>query len=740
MIEKIFIHLIQKSLVAGELVLVILLLRWLFRSLPKKYYVVLWGLVGIRLLVPLAIESRLSLVPVGMLPSLNYEGNTILVGNGYSDVPSQSYAGTNHATSDMQADWSWDALSLEPVEKDTADSVMVISDDAEIRNEAGERQNNEPADHLGNRLIRLFSYAWLCGSVSILLWVLFQYVALCRKVSASIEIEPGIRITDYIDTAFVLGVVKPVIYIPSSIKVKDIRYIYLHEKAHLDRKDNIWKFFGLLILALYWFHPLIWLAFFAFNQDIEYACDEKVLDTIGGDCIKRYASVLMDNSFAVRRSLAVPLGIASVNMKDRIARVLRYKKAKLILHIQAIVICLTFAACFMTDPDGSTTSVETTDSAGQYEDSVTTNAETTDPTGQYEDSVTTNPNANEDARIVVEDYIKKLCMTIREDDTTVFVPEDFATLNGYIVSRYLQSLKYSYMSNYEEGIRDLSLDVVLEPTSKGEGIRTVQGVAVMTFQYDRSLWKRLNIGLIVTYRMTEDGCECIDVDSPDMAVEKVKTALQEKGLTNEEDQVAFVDSAFLTHVTEPQFPHAVKHAVMDYSQKVFSAADSSSRVVFNPEDFETAYGYLGSRYFTALRDYNIRKYGEASIDNTTVTGVRIVNMVSIGNEPKTRFVVETEIYFSWLFTYTQYHVDHEKRQSMLLCEFLVEEDSDGSYRCVEFNNVGTAYELREELKKMRDKEEAVRFIDQNIDACVENDPLIGRMKEIETQDPYVSSW
>jgi hypothetical protein len=85
-------------------------------------------------------------------------------------------------------------------------------------------------------------------------------------------------------------------------------------------------------------------------------------------------------------------------------------------------------------------------------------------------------------------------------------------------------------------------------------------------------------------------------------------------------------------------------------------------------------------------------------------------------------------------------VDHEKRQSKLLCEFLVEEDSDGSYRCVEFNNVGTAYELREELKKMRDKEEAVRFIDQNIDACVENDPLIGRMKEIETQDPYVSSW
>ena len=766
MINDIFVGILDRSFVAGILTLVILFLRFIFRTIPRKYFVLLWGLLGIRLLLPMTVESSLSLIPDNVFFRQRFEtaeedeftdnhDRRIDINRDTFEVITENGMAGDQRDKTMEPHRQSDIMGMPSDEEITPDisegssEESISDDDRSFLGQYGETKLYE--------YIHLLSWIWLIGVFLILLWILIRYIGLKRRVNASIEIESGIRVTDYVDTAFVLGVFHPVIYIPSTIRLEDVRYIYLHEQAHIKRKDNVWKMAGFLLLAVYWFHPLIWIAYRAFNRDIEYACDEMVLDEVGTKRKKEYAAVLLSNISLKKEVIMIPLGIADVSIKERIQRILNYRETRKYYHVLAIVICLTFSACFMTDPtdhssvgeegadilleETEVTTIDTKEEMERTEES----AETVKNTGEAEENVVEQRNDTgyfindtKNPETIIEAYVRDLCMTMREEDSRTFSTNDFATINGYIVARYLSSIKYFYMSNYEEGIRDLNLNLTLENIPVSEGIHRVSGVAVTTIQYDKTLWRRQNIGFEVTYKLSEKRCECIDIDSTDEAVEEVKKAIAEKGLTQIGEQTAYVDSVFPLQVNKPRFPHAVKHAIMDYMEGMLSTVDSDSTKVYSPEAFETENGYLGARYFVALREYNVRQFGEKSIDDTQVTGARVVSMIQVENEVKERYIVEAEIYYSWLFTQPEYHLDHEKHQSMHSCELLVEANGDGTYRCIEFNNVGVGYDIREEIKeKGLKREEAVQYINRHIDECAITEPLMGRWKEIETEDHYV---
>lgn len=293
MIEKAFMLIFYRSIIGGIMVLAVLLCRAIFRSFPRKYYVILWGLVGIRLILPFSIESRASMLSLFNPDTLETKLSDIYsFGNDAPSAPENanhvdSYeANAPNITAPADSNGSLDVHSM-PGEFWNANPKESIADDTDQQAHDGSYAYEAGrSDQHRDFRTHLFSLVWLSGVGLSLSYIIARYISLKRKVAASIEIEPGVRITDYTDVAFVLGVVHPTIYLPSSISRNDLRYVYLHEKAHLDRKDYIWKMSGIMTLAIYWCNPLMWVAFVFFNRDIEYACDEKVLEEIGIDSKK----------------------------------------------------------------------------------------------------------------------------------------------------------------------------------------------------------------------------------------------------------------------------------------------------------------------------------------------------------------------------------------------------------------------------------------------------------------------
>ncbi len=171
-----------------------------------------------------------------------------------------------------------------------------------------------------------------------------------RQVRVSLPLENGVWICDHLQAHFVLGLLRPRIYLDSQTETTQMAYIIGHEKAHLQRGDHWWKAIGFLLLIVYWFNPLLWLAFSLFCRDIELACDEKVIANLGKDGVIAYAETLLDSSMHRHREWVYPLAFGEIGVKERVNYVLQYKKPALGILIAGIVACLLLAVCFLTDP------------------------------------------------------------------------------------------------------------------------------------------------------------------------------------------------------------------------------------------------------------------------------------------------------------------------------------------------------------------------------------------------------
>ena len=308
--DMLFIKVLNMSISASWLVLVVLALRFLLKKAPRWIHVALWALVAVRLICPVSIESVFSLIP---------STRTVPEEIFYMEPPLD---GQNTALEIVEPRPDGGAVDVE------LDTPVSVAQTKSVR----------------------WAFLWPVGMGIMVIYALISYLRLKRKVSASIDVGNGVYICDYIDTPFILGIVKPMIYLPSSMEPDSASHVLAHERAHIARKDHWWKPFGYLLLSVYWFNPVLWLAYILLCRDIELACDEKVIRDMAVPEKKAYSEALLSCSVNRRIIAACPLAFGEVGVKQRIKSVLNYKKPGFWLILVAVIALIVTAVCFLTDP------------------------------------------------------------------------------------------------------------------------------------------------------------------------------------------------------------------------------------------------------------------------------------------------------------------------------------------------------------------------------------------------------
>ena len=308
--QDFFLELFNLALSAGWLALAILIVRLLFPRLPKGMRMGMWALLGLRLCLPFSLESALSLIPSRetLPPEILFSPAPEIE----SGIPAVNAV-------------------LNPV----------IS--GALAPEMGASVNPMQV------LLFIAGVIWAVGGAAMLLYGAISWLRLRWRVRISVPCGADALLCDGIDTPFILGLFRPRIYLPSGISEEHAAQVLLHERAHLARRDHIWKPLGFLLLAVYWFHPVFWFAFRAFAKDIEYACDARVIRDMDLAVRKSYSEALLAAS--VRRySLACPLAFGEEDVRGRLKAVLSYKKPAFWLSIVGVVLCIALAVGFLTDP------------------------------------------------------------------------------------------------------------------------------------------------------------------------------------------------------------------------------------------------------------------------------------------------------------------------------------------------------------------------------------------------------
>lgn len=309
--EDLFLKLVNMSITASWLVLVVAAVRFLLRRTPKWIVCLLWGLVALRLICPFSIESALSLVPSAEpLPREIFYTAQPKIHSGMTTV----------------------GVAADPIEKASAPLANVASTSS-VRT-----------------LPFVFSRIWILGVGIMLLYMLASFLFLKRRVAAAIPIEKGVKQCEFVDSPFVLGVFRPVIYLPFGMEEGDMAYVLAHEQAHIRRHDHWWKPFGFLLLSVYWFNPVMWTAYVLLCRDIEAACDEKVIRNMETDDRRAYSMALLNCSVHRRRIAACPIAFGEVGVKARIQSVMNYKKPAFWVILTALLVSIVIAVCFMTNP------------------------------------------------------------------------------------------------------------------------------------------------------------------------------------------------------------------------------------------------------------------------------------------------------------------------------------------------------------------------------------------------------
>ena len=309
--DKLFITIVNNGLVASWIILAVIVLRKLLNRIPKWVNCLLWGLVAIRLAIPFSIESIFSLIPSAKPVPADIE---------YAKIPKIDSG--MHAVNTV----------INPV----LENHFAVKEIASVN----------PIQVI----IFISSYIWMIGVIGLLIYAFVSFIMLKRQVKNAQAIDKGIFRSETIDSPFILGFVKPSIYIPDYLDDEAYICVTEHEKAHIKRGDFIWKPFGFLILSVYWFNPLCWFAYIMLCKDIEYACDEKVTKDKDKNWKATYCQVLLDCS-SKRKMIAVcPVAFGEVSVKDRIKFVIRYKKPTLGMIVLAFVACIVVGICFLTNP------------------------------------------------------------------------------------------------------------------------------------------------------------------------------------------------------------------------------------------------------------------------------------------------------------------------------------------------------------------------------------------------------
>lgn len=313
---NLFLTLFNKSIPACFLILAVMLLRLLFKKAPKALFPVLWAFVGLRLALPFLPESRLSVIPSP--ETLSYETVRYAA---HPTVQTGIYA-VNSAVNPTLG---------KVFETPAGGSVSPLY-----------------------VLTSVMGAIWVIGVIVMLFYAFFCYFHLKNRLKTAVLFRDNLYQSEAVTSPFVLGLIRPRIYLPFTLAEKDLDAVVAHEKAHIARGDVLWKLLGYLFLCVYWFNPLVWLAYILFCRDIEFACDERVIGQLAAEERAAYSEALLAASMPKARIAACPLAFGEGNVKERIKRVLSYKKPAFWVILITVLACAALAVCFLTDPVGFT--------------------------------------------------------------------------------------------------------------------------------------------------------------------------------------------------------------------------------------------------------------------------------------------------------------------------------------------------------------------------------------------------
>lgn len=309
--DDVFLKLVNLSISASWLILAVLVLRVVLKKAPKWVMPLLWGVVALRLVCPFSIESVLSLIPSA------------------ETIPSEIVTETREPVLYEQA-------TLDIVTNPTLPPAAEVP--------VGVSRQQAQVD------FNIYSVLWLAGMAALLVHALVSAGKLKKKLATAILLRDNIYESEFVDSPFVFGVVKPNIYLPMHMDEGTAAHVIAHERAHLARRDHWWKVLGYLVLALHWFNPLVWVAYILFCRDIELACDERVVKGLDGAARADYSQALLSCAAPGRAVAACPLAFGEGNIKTRVKSALHYKKPAFWVAAAAVLAVVIMAVCFLTNP------------------------------------------------------------------------------------------------------------------------------------------------------------------------------------------------------------------------------------------------------------------------------------------------------------------------------------------------------------------------------------------------------
>jgi beta-lactamase regulating signal transducer with metallopeptidase domain len=309
--SEIFLGFVNRAVVAGWLVLAVIVLRLLLRRAPRSVVCLLWGVAALRLLLPFSIPSAASLVPSAetVVPASIYSARPVIE----TGIPV-----VNSQVSDYLQDHYFEGVTV-------------------------------PAGAAA-RLTDTLSVLWLAGMALLLLYCLGTYLHLRSRLRTAVRLRDNLWQSEWVDSPFVLGLFRPRIYLPFSLDGDTLAHVEAHERAHIARGDHVWKLLAFLLLAAYWFHPLLWAAYFLFCRDLESACDERVVRDLDGEGRRQYSRALLRCAAPRRRVAPCPVAFGELGVGARIKGVLHYRKPAFWVVLIAVIALIVTAVCFLTDP------------------------------------------------------------------------------------------------------------------------------------------------------------------------------------------------------------------------------------------------------------------------------------------------------------------------------------------------------------------------------------------------------
>ncbi len=329
---SVFLWFFNRAIAAGWLIIAIIFLRLILKRAPKWICCALWGICALRLVLPFSLKSVLSLIPSSEIlpPEVIYHSRPHIE----SGIPL-----VDNTVNGQIAEYYFEGVSV--------------------------------SNGAGVSMASLAALLWLIGVFALLLYALVSFVRLRNSVKEACELEKGVFESAAVSSPFILGIFRPRIYLPVNMDKETAQYVLRHERAHLRRIDHILKPLGFVILALYWFSPLVWIAYILFCRDIELACDEKVIADLDKENRANYAQALLTCAVGNKLLSACPLAFGEVSVKNRVKSALNYKKPMLWIVIAGLICAVAVAACFLTDPlKNKVGGVVVTDSGSDYYEGV----------------------------------------------------------------------------------------------------------------------------------------------------------------------------------------------------------------------------------------------------------------------------------------------------------------------------------------------------------------------------------